>query len=106
MLLAFLNLTPLRSAVLALCQQIFGGAEGLTLMVCNPYDKDAAHPGNGPMPAIQVDSRKLVDEVHKTALANGAKDEGAPGLRGPEGPQAFYGAYIRDLDGNKVAFFK
>ena len=34
-----------------------------------------------------------------------AADEGAPGVRGDEGPQAFYGAYFRDPDGNKLAAF-
>ena len=33
------------------------------------------------------------------------QDEGAPGVRGEEGDRAFYGAYFRDLDGNKLAAF-
>ena len=33
------------------------------------------------------------------------RGRGAPGLRGEEGPQAFYGAYFRDPDGNKLAAF-
>ncbi|MGN6149257.1 MAG: VOC family protein, partial [Rhizomicrobium sp.] len=36
------------------------------------------------------------------ALSLGATDEGAPGLRG----DTFYGAYFRDLDGNKLCVFK
>jgi hypothetical protein len=36
----------------------------------------------------------------------GAADEGAPGVRGEEGPQAFYGAYFRDPDGNKLCAFR
>ncbi len=32
----------------------------------------------------------------------GATDEGPPGERMP----TFYGAYIRDLDGNKLVFYK
>ena len=36
------------------------------------------------------------------ALELGGMCEGAPGLRGAEGDQAFYGAYFRDLDGNKL----
>ena len=32
--------------------------------------------------------------------------EARPGLRGPEGDQAFYGAYFRDLDGNKFCVFR
>ncbi len=35
------------------------------------------------------------------AIALGARDEGAPGNRGG----SFYGAYCRDLDGNKLCFF-
>jgi hypothetical protein len=36
----------------------------------------------------------------------GGTCDGPPGLRGDEGPQAFYGAYFRDLDGNKLAAFR
>ena len=32
----------------------------------------------------------------------GATCEGPPGVRGPEGVNAFYAAYFRDLDGNKL----
>ena len=71
-----------------------------------PYDGEAAHPGNGTMTALVVDGRGKVDDVHARALELGASDEGAPGLRGPEGPQAFYGAYFRDLDGNKLCVFR
>ncbi|MGE3917416.1 MAG: VOC family protein, partial [Hyphomicrobiaceae bacterium] len=50
-------------------------------------------------------SRANVDAIHAKALALGGNDEGKPGLRGPNGPQAFYGAYFRDLDGNKLCAF-
>ena len=43
---------------------------------------------------------------HAKALELGGTDEGAPGVRGPEGDQAFYGAYFRDLDGNKFCAFR
>ena len=39
------------------------------------------------------------------ALELGGSCEGPPGVRGEEGPDAFYGAYFRDLDGNKLAAF-
>jgi hypothetical protein len=42
-----------------------------------------------------------VQSLHLKALALGATDEGAPGSRG----SGFYGAYFRDLDGNKLAVF-
>ena len=73
--------------------------------VTRPYDGGAASPGNGAMIAISVDARAKVDALHARALALGGSDEGAPGLRGPEGERAFYGAYFRDLDGNKFCAF-
>ena len=75
------------------------------LAVCKPYDGNAATVGNGNMAAIACDSRAKVDAIHAEAMELGGKDEGPPGLRGEEGPQAFYGAYFRDLDGNKLAAF-
>jgi hypothetical protein len=44
----------------------------------------------------------LIKQVYDLALANGGTDEGLPGERGP----TFYGAYFRDLDGNKICVFK
>ena len=76
------------------------------LAVTRPYDKGRATPGNGNMVALTVETRAKVDELHAKALALGGTDEGAPGLRGDEGPQAFYGAYFRDLDGNKFCAFR
>jgi len=57
------------------------------------------------MAAIVVDSRAKVDALHAKALELGGSCEGAPGVRGDEGEQAFYGAYFRDLDGNKLCAF-
>ena len=76
------------------------------LAVCKPYDGLGATAGNGNMAAIVVDSRAKVDALHAKALELGGTCEGPPGLRGEEGPQAFYGAYFRDLDGNKIATFR
>ena len=44
--------------------------------------------------------------LHAKALELGGSCEGPPGLRGEEGPMAFYGAYFRDLDGNKLCAFR
>lgn len=73
--------------------------------VCKPYDGNSASAGNGNMAAIVCDSRAKVDALHAKAMELGASDEGAPGVRGEEGERAFYGAYFRDLDGNKLAAF-
>ena len=76
------------------------------LAVTRPYDGGEARPGNGAMVALVVDSRGKVDSFYAKALELGGTDEGPPGLRGPEGDQAFYGAYFRDLDGNKFCVFR
>lgn len=76
------------------------------IAVTRPYDGNPATVGNGNMTAIAADSRETVDRLHAKALALGGSDEGAPGLRTPEGPGAFYGAYFRDPDGNKLCVFR
>ena len=81
------------------------GSRSPGLAVTRPYNGEPAQPGNGTMPAIGVDSREKVERVHAKALELGGSDEGAPGLRTPEGDRAFYGAYFRDPDGNKLCVF-
>ena len=66
-----------------------------------PFDGADATIGNGTMVALSGANKEQVDALHAKALALGGKDEGAPGLRGGN----FYGAYFRDLDGNKLAAF-
>ena len=57
--------------------------------------------GNGQMVALLAASRALVDQAHALALAHGGRCEGPPGLR-PEYHPHYYGAYVRDPDGNKL----
>ncbi len=76
------------------------------IAVTKPYDGATASAGNGNMTAIPMDSRDKVDAFHSKALELGGSDEGAPGLRGPEGPRAFYGAYFRDPESNKFCVFR
>lgn len=71
------------------------------LAVCIPYDERPPERGNGWMIAIPGGSREGVDKLYAKALELGATDEGAPGERIPN---VFYGAYVRDLDGNKLCF--
>ncbi len=82
---------------------IFWGTEmGAPMIgVGTPYDGEAATIGNGTMVALSVGSRENVDKLYAKAIALGAQDEGAPGERMP----GFYGAYFRDLDGNKFVAF-
>jgi catechol 2,3-dioxygenase-like lactoylglutathione lyase family enzyme len=76
------------------------------LAIAKPYNGEAAHPGNGNMTAIVMDSRDKVDTFYAKAIELGGSDEGPPGVRGEEGPQAFYGAYFRDPEGNKLCAFR
>lgn len=82
------------------------GYDAPMLAVTPPYDGKAATVGNGTMIALAVDSRAQVDALYAKARSLGAADEGAPGVRGDDGPQAFYGAYFRDPDGNKLCTFR
>ena len=57
--------------------------------------------GNGQMAAFLAATRAQVDAAHALALAHGGSDAGAPGLR-PHYHAHYYGAYVRDPDGNKL----
>lgn len=72
------------------------------LLIGRPFDGAAARPGNGAMSALLAKDRATVRAAHAAALAHGGACEGAPGLR-PEYHAAYYGAYFRDPDGNKLA---
>ncbi|MBX3642989.1 MAG: VOC family protein [Rubrivivax sp.] len=72
-------------------------------LIGKPYDGRPHAAGNGQMVAFLAPTRAAVDQAHALALAHGGRDEGAPGLR-PEYHAHYYGAYVRDPDGNKLAF--
>ncbi len=85
----------------------YGGAwDKPMLAIGKPYDGEPATVGNGVMMALVVDTRDKVAALHAKALAMGGSDEGGPGVRGEDGEQAFYGAYFRDPDGNKLCVFR
>jgi catechol 2,3-dioxygenase-like lactoylglutathione lyase family enzyme len=86
---------------------MYGTAWGKpAVAVTTPYNGEGATVGNGGMTAIVMDERDKVDAFYNKAIELGGTCEGPPGLRGDEGPQAFYGAYFRDLDGNKMCAFR
>ena len=76
------------------------------IALTQPYNQQPASAGNGNMAAITLDERAKVDALHAKALELGGTCDGPPGLRGDEGPQAFYGAYFRDPEGNKFCAFR
>jgi catechol 2,3-dioxygenase-like lactoylglutathione lyase family enzyme len=79
----------------------YGEPAGEKVFIVPPFDKKEARAGNGVHVAFKVDSRATVDAFYAAALANGGTDEGPPGLRAHYHPN-YYGAYVRDPDGNKI----
>jgi catechol 2,3-dioxygenase-like lactoylglutathione lyase family enzyme len=71
------------------------------LWIVTPIDKHPATVGNGITVGLDAPDRSSVDAAHKAGMQAGGKDEGAPGLRTHYHPN-YYGAYLRDPDGNKV----
>jgi predicted lactoylglutathione lyase len=51
--------------------------------------------------AFAAESRDQVQEFYDTALAAGAKDNGAPGYRKEYSP-GYYAAFVHDFDGNNI----
>lgn len=63
---------------------------------------DAQHPPTrGVHIAFAADSRERIDAWWETLTGAGYRDDGAPGER-PQYSAGYYGAFIRDLDGNSV----
>lgn len=100
--LATLGLARVKTLKIAIAYgpQGFAGIEP-PFWVLRPYDRKPQHPGNGNMVAFNATTRAEVHAFHAAALAAGGSDEGTPGLR-PHFHPSFYGAYVRDPDGNKL----
>jgi predicted lactoylglutathione lyase len=81
--------------------QGYAGPHGM-VAICKPYDGKPMTVGNGAMFAFAAKDREMVDNVYAKAMSLGSTDEGAPGAR----TDNFYGAYFRDLEGNKLCVFK
>ncbi|MEP6907154.1 MAG: VOC family protein [Pseudoxanthomonas sp.] len=69
--------------------------------VYTPFDRKPATVGNGVMVAFTAPSAEAVNRAYATGMASGGTDDGAPGPR-PHYGAGYYGAYLRDPDGNKV----
>jgi catechol 2,3-dioxygenase-like lactoylglutathione lyase family enzyme len=66
-----------------------------------PHNQQPASVGNGVHVAFLAKSRQVVSKFHDAALKQGGSNGGEPGPRPDYGP-SYYGAFIYDLDGNKV----
>jgi catechol 2,3-dioxygenase-like lactoylglutathione lyase family enzyme len=56
---------------------------------------------NGCHVCLRAKDPNAVDAFHAAALAAGGSSDGAPGLRPDFGP-GYYGAFVRDPDGNRI----
>jgi len=73
-------------------------ASDIVFSLETPINGLPATAGNGAHVAFQAPDRETVRHFHAAALANGAVNEGPPGIR--ENYNAnYYGAFVRDLDG-------
>lgn len=84
----------------------FGKSEDLSFprfFVGYPFDGNPASVGNGAMTAFQFQDTAKVDRLYDIAISHGGVSEEAAGYR-PQYGEGVYAAYVRDPDGNKLAF--
>ena len=73
--------------------------EEVKFYITNPENGKPATFGNGTQITLLAESKEAVEKFYEIAISRGAVDEGGPGVR----KDGNYYAYIRDLDGNKIA---
>lgn len=60
-----------------------------------------ANPHSGLHVCFKAPTRRSVADFHRAALANGGRDNGAPGLRDEYGPN-YFAAFVVDPDGYRL----
>jgi predicted lactoylglutathione lyase len=66
-----------------------------------PFNEEPATNGNGTMIGFDVETVDEVKRLHAKAIELGGTCEGVPSEKGPR-----FSGYVRDLDNNKLCFFK
>ncbi|MBL8551425.1 MAG: VOC family protein [Hyphomonadaceae bacterium] len=79
----------------------YGQGQKPSFWIQFPINHQPSTAGNGVHVAFTAPTREAVDGFYLAALANGAVEDGAPGLRTEYHP-GYYGAFVRDHDGNKL----
>lgn len=79
----------------------YGSDIGIVFSLETPVDKKPATPGNGVHIAFSAPDRETVEAFYREALRLGGRDGGPPGVRPKYSPD-YYGAFVFDLDGNKI----
>ena len=74
------------------------------LWVLKPFNGAPATYGNGTQVMFTVPDEDGVRAFYEAAIRLGGTDEGPPGPR--DYSEGYYGAYCRDLDGNKLHVFR
>jgi len=78
------------------------GAQGKpSFWIQLPINGQPASMGNGVHIAFRANLRAAVDAFFLAALEQGGVEDGRPGLRTEYHPD-YYGAFVRDPDGNKI----
>ncbi len=77
------------------------GREHPTFWVSRPRSGDLAQTHPGFHLCFVAPDRAAVDAFHAAALAQGAQDDGAPGLR-PHYHESYYAAFVVDPDGYRI----
>ena len=75
--------------------------EHFVFAVATPFDKKSATNGNGTMIGFDVESEDEVKRLYSKAIELGGSCEGEPCQKGPR-----FSGYVRDIDNNKLCFFK
>lgn len=66
-----------------------------------PFDGKPPTVANGSHIAFLAANEQQVQDFYNAAITAGAQDDGEPGPRPHYGP-AYYGCFVRDLDGHKI----
>ena len=82
---------------------LYSYGNGPMFGVCMPADGGEASNGNGTMIAINVSSSEKVDFMKNHAVKLNAVYVSEINIEESAG---FYGVYVRDLDNNKLCFYK
>lgn len=79
----------------------YGESDQPAFWIQLPINGQPASMGNGVHIAFNAGNRAAVDAFFLAALEQGGVEDGRPGLRTEYHP-SYYGAFVRDPDGNKI----
>lgn len=77
-----------------------GADRKISIYLVVPFNEQSATVGNGTQVIFSASDANAVNEFHAAAIRSGGSNEGLPGPR--DYHPDYYGAYVRDLDGNKL----